>query len=48
MDERKIMSGGVLLLGDSLVAWLSKKKGYISLLTTREEYIVAATCFTWV
>jgi hypothetical protein len=33
-------------LGDSLVAWLSKKKASISLSTTEEKYIVAATCCT--
>ena len=30
MDERKITSGGAFFLGDSLVAWLSKKQGSIS------------------
>ena len=34
MDERKSTSGGVFFLGDSLVAWLSKKQGSISLSTT--------------
>ena len=34
MDERKNTSGGALLLGDSLVAWLRKKQGSISLSTT--------------
>jgi hypothetical protein len=34
VDERKITSGGAFFLGDSLVAWLSKKKGSISLSTT--------------
>jgi hypothetical protein len=29
-------------LGDSLVAWLSKKQGSISLSTTKVEYIAAA------
>jgi hypothetical protein len=48
MDERKRMSGGAFFLGDSLVAWLSKKQGSISLSTTEEEYIVVATCFTQV
>jgi hypothetical protein len=37
MDERKSTSGCVFLLGDSLVAWLSKKQGSISLSTTEEE-----------
>jgi hypothetical protein len=48
MDERKNMSGGAFFLGDSLVAWLSKKKGSISLSTTEAEYIVGATCCTQV
>jgi hypothetical protein len=48
MDERKITSGGAYFLGDSLVAWLSKKQGSISLSTTEVEYIVAATCCTQV
>jgi hypothetical protein len=46
MDERKSMSGGAFFLGDSLVAWLSKKKGSISLSTTEAEYIAATTCCT--
>jgi hypothetical protein len=46
MDERKNMSGGTFFLGDSLVSWLSKKKGSISLSTTEEEYITTATCCT--
>jgi hypothetical protein len=48
VDERKIMSGGAFLLGDSLVSWLSKKQGSISLSTTEVEYIAAATCCTQV
>jgi hypothetical protein len=32
--ERKSTSGGSFFLGDSLVAWLSKKQGSISLSTT--------------
>jgi hypothetical protein len=44
MDERKRTSGGVFFLGDSLVSWLSKKQGSISLSTTKFEYIAAATC----
>jgi hypothetical protein len=46
LDERKSISGGAFFLGDSLVAWLSKKKGYISLSNTETEYIVVATCCT--
>jgi hypothetical protein len=46
VDERKSTSGGAFFLEDSLVAWLSKKQGSISLSTTEAEYIVAATCCT--
>ena len=35
LDERKSTSGGAFFLGDSLVAWLSKKQGSISLSTTK-------------
>jgi hypothetical protein len=48
VDERKRTSGGAFFLGDSLVAWLSKKKSSISLSTTEVEYISAATCCTQV
>jgi hypothetical protein len=34
VDERKSTSGGAFFLGDSLVSWLSKKQGSISLSTT--------------
>ena len=40
MDEIKSTSGGAFFLGDSLVAWLIKKKGSIYLSTTKDEYIV--------
>jgi hypothetical protein len=46
VDERKSTSGGAFFLGDSLVAWLSKKQGSISLSTTEAEYIAATTCCT--
>jgi hypothetical protein len=46
VDERKNTSGGAFFLGDSLVAWLGKKQGSISLSTTEAEYITAATCCT--
>jgi hypothetical protein len=36
VDERKRTNGGAFFLGDSLVAWLSKKQGSISLSTTEE------------
>jgi hypothetical protein len=48
VDERKSTSGGAFFLGDSLVAWLSKNQGSISLSTTEAEYIVVATCCTQV
>ena len=48
VDERKITSGGAFFLGDSLVAWISKKKGSISLSTIEVEYIFAATYCTQV
>jgi hypothetical protein len=48
VDERKSTSGGAFFLGDSLVSWLSKKQGSISLSTTEDEYIAAATCCTQV
>ncbi len=48
VDEIKSISGGEFLLGDSLVAWMNKSQGSISLSTTKVEYIVAATCCTQV
>jgi hypothetical protein len=48
VDERKNKSGCAFFLGDSLIAWLSKKQGSISLSNTKDEYIVAATCCTQV
>jgi hypothetical protein len=48
MDERKSTSGGAFFLGDSLVAWLSKKQGSISLSTTKAKYIVVSTYCTHV
>jgi hypothetical protein len=46
VDERKSTSGGAFFLGDSLVAWISKKHGSISLSTKEAGYIVVATCCT--
>jgi hypothetical protein len=48
VDERKSTSGGALFLGDSLVSWLRKKQGSISLSTIEAEYIAVATCCTQV
>jgi hypothetical protein len=46
VDERKSTSGGAFSLGDSLVAWISKKQGSISLSTIEVEYIATTTCCT--
>jgi hypothetical protein len=48
VDERKSTSGGAFFLVDTLVSWLSKKKGSISLSTTEFEYIAVATRCTQV
>jgi hypothetical protein len=48
VDERKSTSGGAFFLGDSLVSWLRKKQGSISLSTTEVEYIATTTCCTQV
>jgi len=48
VDESKRTSGAAFFLGYSLVAWLSKNQGSISLWTTKEEYITAATYCTQV
>jgi hypothetical protein len=48
VDERKTTSGGAFFLGDSLVTWLSKKQGSISLSTTKAKYIAATTYCTQV
>jgi hypothetical protein len=46
VDERKSTSGGAFFFGNSLVSWLSKKQGSISLSTTEAEYITVSTCCT--
>ena len=48
LDEIKSTSGVAFFLGDSLVAWLSKKQGLIYLSNTEAEYIAAATYCTQV
>ena len=44
VDERKSTSGGAFFLGESLVAWTSKKQTSIYLSTTEAEYIAATKC----
>ena len=44
VDDRKSTSGGALFLGESLVAWTSKKQTSIYLSTTEAEYIAEAEC----
>jgi hypothetical protein len=39
VDDRKSTSGGAFFLGESLVAWISKKQSSISLSSTEVEYI---------
>jgi hypothetical protein len=46
VDDRKSTSGGALFLGESLVAWISKKQSSISLSSTEAEYIAATECCT--
>jgi hypothetical protein len=48
MVKRKNTSGSTFFLGYSLVAWLSKNQGSISLSTIEADYIVVATCYTQV
>ncbi|WVZ93313.1 LOW QUALITY PROTEIN: hypothetical protein U9M48_039301 [Paspalum notatum var. saurae] len=42
--DRKSTSGTCQLLGTSLVSWSSRKQASVSLSTTEEEYIAAASC----
>ena len=48
VDEKESTSGGEFFLGESLVAWTSKKQSLISLSTTEAEYIAATKCCTQV
>jgi hypothetical protein len=48
VDEKKGTSGGKFFLGESLVAWISKKQSSISLSSTEAEYIAATECCTQV
>lgn len=48
MDDRESTSGGVFYLGESPVAWISKKQTLVSLSTTESEYIAVVVCCTQV
>ncbi|MCH97778.1 copia-type polyprotein, partial [Trifolium medium] len=44
LDDRKITSGYVFLLGGAAVSWSSKKQPVVTLSTTEAEFIAAASC----
>ena len=44
VDDRKSTTGGCFYVGANLVAWMSKKKNFVSLSTTEAEYIAARSC----
>jgi hypothetical protein len=48
VDDRKSTTGGAFFLGESLVAWISKKQSSISLSIIEVEYIAATKCCTQV
>ena len=43
-DDRKSTTGGCFYIGANLVAWMSKKKNFVSLSTVEAEYIAAGSC----
>ena len=43
-NDRKSTTGGCFYVGANLVAWMSKKQNYVSLSTTKVEYIAARSC----
>ncbi|CAL2249725.1 unnamed protein product [Prunus armeniaca] len=45
-DDRKSTSGGVLYVGNNVVAWHSKKQNFVSLSTTEAEYVAVGSCYT--
>lgn len=48
IDHIKSTSGIAFYLGDRLVAWHSKNQDYVSLSTTKAEYIATTSCHTQV
>ena len=45
-DDRKSTSGGCFYVGNNLVSWMRKKQNFISLSTTKAEYIADGSCCT--
>ena len=43
-DDRKIIIGGCFYVRANLVAWMSKKKNFVSLSTAEAEYIATESC----
>ena len=43
-DDRKSTTGGCFYVRANLVAWMSKKKNFVSLSTVEAEYIAAGSC----
>ena len=46
IEDRKNTSDACFLIGDCLVAWLSKKQNSISLCIAKVEYITNGSCCT--
>jgi len=44
VDDRKSTSGYVFMIGDSAIAWSSKKQPIVTLSTTEVEYVAIASC----
>ena len=42
--DRKSTTGGCFYVGANLVAWMSKKQNFVSLSTTKAEYIATGIC----
>ena len=43
-DDRKSTIDGCFYVGANLVAWMSKKKNYVSLSTAKAQYIAVGCC----